>query len=56
MRAVATTAIVNAFVRVFPTSSLQANVIKQTALFCGAALLVWLLSVTHGLDLSAGFF
>ncbi|WFU54298.1 hypothetical protein QA639_32335 [Bradyrhizobium pachyrhizi] len=56
MRAVAIAAIANAFVRVFPASSLQANVLKQTALFCGAALLVWLLSVTYGLDLSAGFF
>ncbi|MGY2808377.1 MULTISPECIES: hypothetical protein [unclassified Bradyrhizobium] len=56
MRAAAIAAIANAFVRVFPTSSLQANVLKQTALLCGAALLVWLLSVTYGLDLSAGFF
>ncbi|WP_167406714.1 hypothetical protein [Bradyrhizobium forestalis] len=56
MRAVAIAAITNAFVRVFPASSLQANVLKQTALFCGATLLVWLLSMTYGLDLSAGFF
>ncbi|MHC1945375.1 hypothetical protein IF803_13410 [Bradyrhizobium sp. UFLA06-06] len=56
MRAVAIAAIANAFVRVFPASSLQANVLKQTAMLCGAALLVWLLSVTYGLDLSAGFF
>jgi hypothetical protein len=56
MRAVATAAIANAFVRVFPPSSLQANVLKQTALFCGAALLVWLLLVTYGLDLSVGLF
>jgi hypothetical protein len=44
------------FIRVFPASSLQANVLKQAALFCGAALSVWLLSMSNGLDLSAGFF
>ena len=52
MRAAATAA----FIRVFPASSLQANVLKQATLLCGAALLVWLLSMTYGLDLSVGFF
>jgi hypothetical protein len=56
MRLTVAAAIADAFVRVFPASSLQANVHKQTALFCGAALLVWLLSETYGLDLSVGFF
>ena len=56
MRAVTTTAIANAFVRVFPASSLQAKILKQIALVCGAVVFVWLLSVTYGLDLSAGFF
>lgn len=53
MRAISTAAIANALVRVFPASSWQASVLKQTALFCGAALLVWLLSMTYGLDLDA---
>ncbi|WP_271583947.1 hypothetical protein [Bradyrhizobium sp. CCBAU 45389] len=56
MRPTVAAAIADAFVRVFPASSSRANVLKQTALFCGAALLVWLLSLTYGLDLSAGFF
>jgi len=56
MRALATTVIAKAFVRVFPASSLQANALKQLALFCGAVLFIGLLSMTYGLDLSAGFF
>jgi hypothetical protein len=52
----ATAAIANAFVRAFPASSLRANLLKQVALLCGAILFVWLLSLTYGLDLSAGFF
>jgi hypothetical protein len=56
MRALATAAIANAFVRAFPTSSLRANLLKQTALLCGAVLFLGLLSLTYGLDLSAGFF
>ncbi|MBR1088305.1 hypothetical protein JQ621_12605 [Bradyrhizobium manausense] len=56
MRLTVSSTIADAFVRVFPASSWQAYVLKQTALFCGAALLVWLLSLTYGLDLSAGFF
>ena len=54
MRALVTAAIANAFIRAFPTSSLRANLLKQTALLCGAILFVWLLSQTYGLDLSAG--
>lgn len=56
MRAGAIAAIANAFVRIFPASSLQAEILKQIALFCGAVLFVRLLSMTYGLDLSAGFF
>ena len=56
MRAPATAAIASVLIRVFPASWLQAKILKQTALFCGAALLVWLLSMSCGLDLSAGFF
>jgi hypothetical protein len=56
MRALATTAIANAFARAFPVSSLRANVLKKLALFCGAVLFIWLLSMTYGLDLSPAFF
>ena len=56
MRALATAAIANAFVRAFPPSSLRANLLKQIALIEAAVLFVWLLSLTSGLDLSAGFF
>ena len=56
MRALASAALANAFVRMFPASSLRANVLKQLAMFCSAILFVWLLALTHGLDLSAGFF
>lgn len=33
-----------------------ADVLTQLILICGAILLVFLLSLTHGLDLSPGFF
>nr|WP_249799408.1 MULTISPECIES: response regulator [unclassified Bradyrhizobium] len=56
MRALATATIASAFARAFPASSLRAHVLKQLTLCCGAVLFVWLLSLTHGLDLSAGFF
>jgi hypothetical protein len=32
------------------------DILKQIALFCGAGLLVSLLALTYGLDLSPGFF
>ncbi|MGX0962569.1 hypothetical protein AB7M63_003018 [Bradyrhizobium japonicum] len=54
MRALVTAAVASAFVRAFPRSSLRANLLKQTALLCGAVLFVWLLSLTYGLDLSVG--
>jgi len=42
--------------RVFPSTSPHIEILKQLALFCGAGLLVALLLMTYGLDLSAGFF
>jgi hypothetical protein len=56
MRPFATAAIASVLTRVFPAASWQATVLKQAALLFGAALLVWLLSMTYGLDLSAGLF
>jgi hypothetical protein len=56
MRALAIAAIANAFGRAFPTSSLRAALLKQIALLYGAVLFVGLLSLTYGVDLSAGFF
>ena len=40
----------------FSTSSFDVEILKQLGLFCGAGLLVTLLLLTYGLDLSAGFF
>ena len=37
-----------------PTTTLRK--LKTIAKFCGAALFVWLLFATYGLDLSPGFF
>jgi hypothetical protein len=56
MLAPATAVIASVFARVFPASSLQTEALKQVALFFAASLLVSLLSMTYGLDLSAGFF
>ncbi len=49
------TAIVHALSRVFQPDN-QFDTLKQIALFCGAGLLVSLLCLTYGLDLSPGFF
>jgi len=50
-------ALVRVLARAFPTeSSFTAKVLKQFALFCCAALLVSILSLTYGVDLSFGFF
>jgi ribose/xylose/arabinose/galactoside ABC-type transport system permease subunit len=38
------------------TFGTDANIIKQFALFCAAGLLVSLLILSYGLDLSPGFF
>ena len=55
MRDLATAVIASALARAFPASSLRASALRQFGLFCGAVLFVWLLSLTYGLDLSAGF-
>jgi ribose/xylose/arabinose/galactoside ABC-type transport system permease subunit len=39
-----------------PKDSLELDILKQVALFCAAGLLVSLLMLTYGLDLSFGFF
>jgi hypothetical protein len=54
-------AIARVLARAFPnaalsTSPFDAEIFKQLALFCGAGLLVSLLLLSYGLDLSAGFF
>jgi hypothetical protein len=56
MQVLATTAIAGVFSRVFPASSLQTIALKRVAMFCAAGLSVSLLSMTYGLDLSAGLF
>jgi hypothetical protein len=40
----------------FPKESIEIEILKQVALFCGAGLLVSLLMLTYGLDLSVGLF
>ena len=51
------TALVKILAYAFPAnSSIKHGILKQLAMFAGAALLVWILSRTYGLDLSAGFF
>jgi ribose/xylose/arabinose/galactoside ABC-type transport system permease subunit len=42
--------------RAFPENSSRFRILRQLAMFCGAALTVWLLMATYGLDLSPGFF
>lgn len=41
---------------VIASTSPRAFVLKQAALFAGAVLFVFALSLTYGLDLSPGFF
>lgn len=41
---------------VVATTSLRAFILKHTALFAAAALFVFVLSLTYGLDLSPAFF
>ncbi len=52
---VAMTAIAHALSRAFQ-STREIDILKQIALFCGAGLLVSLLCMSYGLDLSVGFF
>ncbi|MCS3725763.1 hypothetical protein [Bradyrhizobium betae] len=41
---------------VVATTSLREVIVRHLALFAGAALFVFVLSLTYGLDLSPGFF
>jgi hypothetical protein len=49
-------AIARVLARALPKESIEIEILKQLALFCGAGLLVALLMMTYGLDLSPGFF
>jgi hypothetical protein len=49
------TAIAHALSRAFQSAS-EVDVLTQIALLCGAGLLVSLVCLSYGLDLSAGFF
>jgi ribose/xylose/arabinose/galactoside ABC-type transport system permease subunit len=49
-------AIVRVLTRALPKESLEIEILKQVALFCGAGLLVSVLMLTYGLDLSVGLF
>jgi hypothetical protein len=49
-------AIARVLSRTFPTTSLEAETLKQIGLLCGAGLLVSLLVMTYGVDLGPGFF
>jgi hypothetical protein len=40
----------------FPTSSVEAEILKTIAIFCGLGLLAALCLASYGLDLSPGFF
>jgi hypothetical protein len=51
-----TAAIARVLSRAFPTTQIEIDAPKQLALLCGAGLLVSLLLMTYGLDLSPGFF
>ena len=48
-------ALARAFWRAFPLDSADLEVLKQLAIFCGAGLLVSLLMMIYGPDLSPGF-
>jgi hypothetical protein len=49
-------AIARFLARRVPATQAEADILKQIALFCCAGLLVSLLMMTYGLDLSPGFF
>jgi hypothetical protein len=49
-------AIAKFLARRVPANQAEADILKQLALFCGAGLLVTLLMLTYGLDLSPGLF
>jgi hypothetical protein len=50
------TAIAQVISRAFHTTSLEGESFKTIVIFCGAGLLVSLILVSYGLDLSPGFF
>ncbi len=56
MRARSTDIVASAFFRAFPKASLRTLFLRQIGLLLGAVLLVWLLSLADGLDLSVGLF
>lgn len=56
MRARSTDIVASAFLRAFPKASLRTLFLRQIGLLLGAVLLVWLLSLADGLDLSVGLF
>jgi hypothetical protein len=49
-------AIAKVLARALPKNSIELEILRQLALFCGAGLLVSVLLLTYGLDLSPGFF
>ena len=53
---VAMAALARPFWRAPPLDSPELAILKQLAIFCGAGLLVSLLMMTYGPDLSPGFF
>jgi hypothetical protein len=52
---IAMTAIAHALSRTFQSAG-EFNTLKQIALFCAAGLLVSLICLSYGVDLSPGFF
>ena len=50
------TAFIRACSRAFDTTSAEAETLKQIVLLCAAGLLVSVLLMTYGVDLSPGFF
>lgn len=50
------TTIARILTRRVPAPQAEADILKQVALFCCAGLLVSLLMMTYGVDLSPGFF
>jgi hypothetical protein len=49
-------AIARILARKFPSTDLEAEILKQIALFSGAGLLVSVVLMSYGLDLAPGFF
>ena len=49
-------AIARVLARAFPAASPEIETLKQLGMLCAAGLLVSVLMMTYGLDLSAGFF